>query len=267
MKLEEKQLFETFVASHPDFLGINTWRAGPDPPDVVATDSNGRLIGIELTEWLDVLQTTPSISKEENKMRWLTTLDSENHVPPKNFKYAQIWFRGVARFSKQDESPFRKEFYDLAALIDEKWEREMAGTPQKIWNDFSGYPTLGRHILHIRFEDQAPHKPARWIIGTPSGGAYDPRRGTEVLLERIEEKRSKPKYAELKTELGLAELVLLLHYGIRGIIHNWPIEGLNWKIEDSIREARESLKDNPGPFDHAFLYLAFNEGQLFTLFP
>ncbi len=72
---------------------------------------------------------------------------------------------------------------------------------------------------------------------------------------------------KLKAEHGLAELVLLLHYGIRGILHNWPFEGVNWKLEDTLREARKNLAKGSGPFDRVFLYLAFNEGQLFTLYP
>jgi hypothetical protein len=266
MKPEEKLLFETFIATHPEFLDIKTWTAGPEPPDITAIDSDARRIGIELTEWLDKQQTTPSIATEENQMRWLSALDSENHAPPRNFKYAQIWFRNGTRFSQREELSFSQEFYRLVAHVDENWEREMVGT-HKIWNDFSDYPTLGTQVYHVRFEDRAPYTPSRWVLGTPRGGAYDPRQATAALLQRIEEKRSKRNYARLKSEQGLAEFVLLLHYGIRGIQHNWPFEGVDWKLEDSVREARTYLVNSPGPFDRVFLYLAFNEGKLFALYP
>ena len=72
----------TFISTHPDFLDIKTWIPGPEPPDVIATDSRARLIGIELTEWLGERQTTPSVSDLENRMKWLSALDSENHAPP-----------------------------------------------------------------------------------------------------------------------------------------------------------------------------------------
>jgi hypothetical protein len=267
MKPEEKLLFETFIATHPDFLDIKTWIPGPEPPDIIGTDSHSRQIGIELTEWLDKRQTTPSVANQENQMKWLSALDTENHAPPQNFQYVQIWFRSGTRFSQREESPFRKEFYHLVVYIDDNWEREMAGTPQKIWNDFSNYPTLGKHISLVRFDDSASLKPARWALGTPRGGAYDPRWATDALLQRIEEKKNKPNYATVKAEYGLAEFVLLLHYGIRGILHNWPFKGVNWKLEDTLREARRNLVENPEPFDRVFLYLAFNEGQLFTLYP
>jgi hypothetical protein len=64
MKPEEKLLFETFLTTHPDFLDIKAWVPGPEPPDVIATDSHARKIGIELTEWLDKEQTTPSIANQ-----------------------------------------------------------------------------------------------------------------------------------------------------------------------------------------------------------
>src|SRR5258708_10984512 len=207
MKPEEKLLFETFLATHPAFLDLKSWIPGPEPPDVIATDSSARKIGIELTEWLDKRQTTPSVADQENQMRWLAARDTELREQPKSLQYAQIWLRSGMRFSKQEELSFCQEFYRLAAYVDDNWEREMAGIPQKIWNDFSTYPTLGKHVYLVRFEDRAPFKPGRWAVGTPKGGAYDPRRATEALLEGIDEKKGKPNYANLKAEHGLAELV------------------------------------------------------------
>ena len=112
-----------------------------------------------------------------------------------------------------------------------------------------------------------PFRPRRWATATPKGGAYDPKWATEALLERIEEKKSKPNYRNLKTQYGLAELVLLIHYGIRGLLHNAPFEGASWKIEDVVAAARANLAEDAGHFDRAFLYLAYNAGQLFLLYP
>jgi hypothetical protein len=267
MKPEEKLFWETFITVRPEFLAMKSWIPGPEPPDVIITDASDRKLGIELTEWLDKHQTTPSISTTENEMKWLNALDSENSPPPQHFQSAHLWFRSGTRFSQREKASFRKEFYELISHVDGRWEREMAGTPQKIWNDFSKYPMLGKHLHLIRFEDRMPFKPQRWALGTPKGGAYDPRWATVALLDRIEEKKSKPNYSNLKTQYGLAELVLLLHYGIRGLLHNAPFEGAGWKIEDAISEVRGSLAINSGPFDRVFLYLAYNEGRLFTLYP
>ena len=72
-------------------------------------------------------------------MKWLAVLDTENHTPPQNFQAVSIWFRSRTRFSQQEEASFRQEFYQLMSHVDRVWEREMADTPQKIWNDFSDY--------------------------------------------------------------------------------------------------------------------------------
>jgi hypothetical protein len=73
-------------------------------------------------------------------------------------------------------------------------------------------------------------------------------------------RKDKPAYANLKVQYGLAEFVLLLHRGIRGIMHNTPFEDINWTIQDVISEARIRLKENAGPFDRVSLYFAYNEG-------
>ena len=106
-----------------------------------------------------------------------------------------------------------------------------------------------------------------WIWGIPNGRAYDPRGATQALLGRIEEKKKKRNYANLKDDYGLSELVLLLHYDLRGIIHNAPFEGLNWEIEDVVGAANGNLTQNAGPFDRAFLYFDYNEGRLLILYP
>lgn len=86
-------------------------------------------------------------------------------------------------------------------------------------------------------------------------------------MAKIEAKITKPNYANLKVQYGLAEFVLLLHRGIRGILHNTPFGGINWTIQDVISEARTSLKESAGPFDRVFLYFAYNDGELLTLYP
>jgi hypothetical protein len=215
---EEKFFFETFMTVHPDFLEVKTWKPGPEPPDVILTDIHDRRVGIELTEWLDKRQTTASVTDRENEMKWLATLDTENSTPPQNFQAVYIRFRSRTRFSPQEAASFRKEFYELMSHVDGAWEHEMADTPQKICTDFSDYPTLHKHVHLIRFQDAMPLRPQRWAVATPKGGAYDPRWATEALLERIEEEKSKPNYRNLKTQDRLAELVLLIHYGIRGLL-------------------------------------------------
>jgi hypothetical protein len=94
MRPEEEQLFASLLKSQPNFLNVARWVPGPDPPDIVLTNVSGQQLGIELTEWLDTEQTTPSITKTDNKMQWLVGLDSESHKPPRNFQFVRIDFQG-----------------------------------------------------------------------------------------------------------------------------------------------------------------------------
>jgi hypothetical protein len=270
MKPEEKSLLENLLAIHRDFLGVKSWVEGPEPPDALVTDVQGRTIGVELTEWLSNEQTTPSIASQEREYGWFNVLGSEKHSPPLHFAFVTVRFRADMKAPQGQEDAFVREFYDLTSYVDESWEREMADNRQKLWNDFSKFPTVGKQVSLLRFMEHAALKPAngtKWVLGTPKGGAYDPRQATDALLDRIDEKKRKANYATLKSDYGLTELVLLVHYGIRGLLHNTPLEGLNWKLDDHVREAHANLAGDHGHFDRAFLYLAYNEGQLFTLYP
>ncbi|MGC2283176.1 MAG: hypothetical protein WA603_24400 [Candidatus Acidiferrales bacterium] len=154
--------------------------------------------------------------------------------------------------------------------VDSEWEREMAMTPQKIWNDFSDYPILRKHTHLIYFHEPAPvplSQGSRWVFSTAEGGAYDPKWATQALIETIQRKKTKPNYTTLKEELKLAEFVLLVHYGIRGLLHNTPFGGATSTLDATLSEARADLAKGSGPFDRVYLYLAYNEGQLFDLYP
>ena len=112
-----------------------------------------------------------------------------------------------------------------------------------------------------------PTTGAKWVISEAKGGAYDPKWALDALQARIDDKVNKPHYPQLKSDQNLSELVLLVHYGVRGIIHNTPFEGVNRKLDEVITEVRARLLQDHGPFDRVFLYLAFNEGRLIQLYP
>lgn len=196
MKPEETKLFETFVATHPDFLGCKSWVPGPNPPDVIIIDMSGSKFGVELTEWLNKSQTKKSIKQVDEDFERLTALDTENRRQPKNFAYAQLRFRHDVRFPARQREGFRREFFELISRLDKSWGEEMGQGAQKLWMDFTNYPTLGKHLFSVRFDDNLQYRPAkgsRWALGTPKGGAYDPRDSSGALLETIEAKEKKEK--------------------------------------------------------------------------
>ena len=270
MKSQERELFEIILKTYPKFLNQVHWEEGPDPPDVIITDGSGRKVGVELTEWLNPDQTTRSITIQENEIQWLLALNTEQYDVPKHFCPVQIRFRADVRFSKHELDLFRKEFYELVEYLDRHWIELFAGTPQTLWNDFTEYPTLRRRVqsfwLH-RNPVMRVNKGARWVVSEAKGGAYDPYWATHALLARIQSKTSKPEYASLKNDLKLDEFVLLLHYGLRGLLHNTPFEGVNRTLEHVLEDVRAFLSTQSGPFDRVFLYFAYNEGQMEQLYP
>jgi hypothetical protein len=269
MARKEIDLFKIALDAHPDFLNTRSWVPGPPnlPPDIIITDTHDRKLGLELTEWLDRDQTKPSISNQENEARWLEVLNAEARPQSKNFDYLQIEFHEPTRYRAQDEPALPKEFRGLISYVDQNWEQEMM-EPQRVWIDFTNYPTLQKHVSLILFQNLPREiEPVRWVLGTGKGGAYDARRMTGALLERIARKRNKTNYTNLKAQHELAEFVLFVHYGMKGLLHNTPVEGQNWKMRDVIVEARANLAKDHGPFDRVFLYLAYNEGELFHLYP
>jgi len=271
MKTDDRKLFQALLHDHPEFLDIVNWADGPDPPDIVATDRRDRLLGVELTEWLDSNQATHSITIEDHEMKWLEVVNQARRPPLRNISRVTISFRHDTKFKLAEAERFCREFHDLLERIDACWESEIVSEPFRIWQDFEEFPTLVRHVRHLWFPLIFQQMPAPeqgwWISGEAKGGAYDPHWAASALLERIRNKVGKPGYSKLKSGLGLSELILLVHYGIRGVIHNTPFKGVNQKAEDVLEEARGILRKDPGPFDRVFLYFAFNQGDLFVLYP
>ena len=103
--------------------------------------------------------------------------------------------------------------------------------------------------------------------GNSKGRSIRPPLGHGSFAGENRRKETQAELFRLEDAARLAELVLLVHYGIRGLMHNAPFEGASWKIEDVVAAARANLAEDAGHFDRAFLYLAYNDGQLFLLYP
>ena len=67
LRLEEKQAWSGFLSAAPLFAGeeVACWHQGPEPPDVLCTTVSGRVVGIELTAWVDQKQIHSGKKREE----------------------------------------------------------------------------------------------------------------------------------------------------------------------------------------------------------
>ncbi len=266
-KQAEIEIFDALRHDHPEFEGdVVRWEAGPDPPDFIGTRRDGTRIGIELTEWLDGRQASASIRRTEAQYVVSEILKTKPPARPRNFSVVQVSLRDGARLTKRHLDTFRGEFFQLIAQLDANWEQLLSGYPLPMWTDFSGYPTVAKYVSSLLFHTSPVigRTLGHWIIFGPTGGAYTPRWAAKALLSRIE---TKTRYRGLATTYGLAELILVVHYGLKGILHNTPYTGLNFGLNEIVQEVTVLLRKNHTTFQRVYLYFALNEGPLIQVWP
>ena len=91
LRLEEEQAWSGFLSAAPLFAGekIACWHQGPEPPDVLCTTVSGRVVGIELTVWVDQEQIQSGKIRERFETAYLSNVASERESRPANIGW--IW--------------------------------------------------------------------------------------------------------------------------------------------------------------------------------
>ncbi len=267
-KPDEQAALNSLRASHPDFEGVKDWQRGNDPPDFTGTRPSGEKIGLELTEWLDSERaTTSSISRTDAEYQWLEGLATEKWPAPKSFDRVVLQFKRSVKFNRHHATEFRDDFETLVKEADEKIDRSML--LQEVSN-LSLYATLSRYVRRVFFE-QLPEKyrsalGQRWVA---TGGRFypnDPQKMARTFLETVERKISKRNYKGLIEREGLKELLLVVHFGIRGLLHLGPSVAVA-PTTPLLGAVRSGLGSGAGPFAKVYLYLVLNDGPLYLIFP
>lgn len=275
-KTNERAVLDSLLESFPGFLqGGLSWMPGPEPPDFIATSAAGQRLGLEMTEWLNEGQTSLSISNQDSRFKLLKALDSEHSDCPKPLTRVIICDRLDVPFRTQDRAEYVREVYRFINDHAPEWH---ANDPIGIWkvSNLSGYPVLTRycHCIALYGPRRLVTTPSglpwngpgnAWIQFEPVGGVYDPKWSANALQLRIQAKTC--KYSGIHHEQKLKHFALLVHFGIRGIVHNTPYKGRNARLEDAAIQAHRCLLIDRGAFDSAYLYMNFNGGKLIKLFP
>jgi len=227
---------------------------GQDPPDF----RNGQ-IGLELVEWLNGDQMRAAKTRESlrDHLYQILAKDCDEYYRTRNFRDAFLT-PGMDRIRAKDEPALRKQFFELAANVDDNW----FSNPDRLGNSYSpcrsdltAYPLVARYF-DVRFRGGEPHG-LPWIHPAGDGGAYDPADSVNSLIAAIEGKLTTYSTPERRQHLnmqGVAELNLLVHGGFNVHAYNTPtapftLEEICHKVSDSY--GRHSIR---GVFDRVWFF-------------
>jgi hypothetical protein len=178
-----------------------------------------------------------------------------------------LQFKRSVKFNKLYATEFRDDFEALVREADGKIDR--SALSQEVSN-FSRYATLNRYVKCVFFE-QLPEKyrsalGQRWV-GT--GGRFysnDSHKMARTFVETVERKISKRNYKGLSEREGLQELILVVHFGIKGLLHLGPSVAVT-PMTALLSAVRSRFGIGAGPFAKVYLYLVLNAGPLYLVFP
>jgi hypothetical protein len=263
----EAAVFRAFRNAEPLFAGetIVNWTQPQDPkdwPDVTASLSSGRKVGVEMGEWLHEKETGAAITRERHADSVLAAIRDQGGNPLKNI--AHVWVRPSKKVADKDAPAFREQFLACVSSADNHWPYA------QFWNTYTlreeklvAYPALQRYVEEIQMFPRARFKdwpPTPWVSVPPHADSYSPDTMLSSLLRLLREKRA--HYSSTGT--GFDHLSLLLYYD-RAALYNSPVEAMNWTIDDVADVVRKALDSNPAPFDSIYLFFAVEDGRAFKV--
>ena len=276
----EKLVFESFLRAYPDFAGerIKEWdvveewygKRGlappPDPfnkrPDIIARTVSKKKIGIELKSWLIQQQIGEARRRERIQDN---ILEAIGKPPNETQSIGYVWlYPKQVHFDARDSEVFRHQLLCQIAKADDEMIRRPASEELSTYDieDFCDFPLLRKYLHRIRFRPSARSRGTiRWIRFPDASRHHSPREMLEssesaLLSHRIDERYNK----DLKKQVGLHEVYLLVHYDFKAFAYNTPFDSPGFGFKEAANFARESLNSDGGYFDRIFLF-HFLSGQ------
>jgi len=275
----EKLIFASFLEADPepgdeivDWDVVEDWYAkrGLEPPaapfdkrpDIIAVTKSRRKIGVELKSWVNREQITEARKQEriqENIQKALGELP-----PNKTEQIGCVWLDPKqVRFDGRDAAAFREQLFQLINEVDEEWSEKPASRQNSFEDrrDFSRFSVLKKYLKGARFHP-ATRSPLNhgWILFPSPGGHYSPNEMRETLKTALLAHRSDKKYKGLRTNVGLDEVYLLVHYDFKAFAYNTPFDAPGFGFEHAAEFAARVLDDSGGYFDRIYLF-HFLSGQ------
>jgi hypothetical protein len=275
LRTDESMAWSGFLAAAPCFAGedIAAHGDGPDPPDVLCTGVSGKLIGVELTKWVEHDQVTEGRGRELLENSYLKIIGSEKEPRPVHIGRVFLHDKSM-RIRQNDALSFRAQLFDFLASENAKplpslnpqssipvgyWDRVQTWcTPQGApVSDFTAYPMLDKYLNDVWiFPREIREKlPARmpWILFESPGGAYTEQWMVQAAVDRILDKISKYQLDDIRVRHGLGEFDLLCYYCDEALLHNTPIHTVNFGYSELAEKVKQALATAPGVFDRIFL--------------
>lgn len=271
--VSEKFIFDSFLKTYPDFADepIQEWDAVEDwydkrglesptapfdkRPDIIAVTTSGRKIGVELKSWVNREQITEARKEERIRDNILKAIGKQ---PPNETQHiGYVWLSPKqVRFEAQHASDFKTQIFRLVEQIDNTWSQRPKGD-QNRWqdiSDFSGSPILEKYLDSARFHPASRRLNIRWILFPSPGGFYSPNDMRETLRSSLHDHRNDERYKDLKTQVGLDEAYLLVHYDFKAFAYNTPFDAPGFGFKEAADLASRELGGDGGYFDRIFLF-------------
>lgn len=269
----EKLIFASFLAAYPELAReIEEWDvveewyvkrllvppAAPFDkcPDVIALTKSGKKIGVELKSWVNRDQIAAARKQERIQENILKAIGKQ---PPNKAKHISfVWLAPKqVRFNADDAAKFREQLFALIDQVDRRWP-QMPASDQPLRQDiveFANFPILGKYLNGVRFH-RVSRRPLKiqWILFPSPGGFYSPNEMRETLRNSLAVYKTDERYRDLRRNVGLDQIYLIVHYDFKAFAYNSPFDAPNFGFEQAAEFASNTLNGDGGNFDKIFLF-------------
>jgi hypothetical protein len=284
----EKFIFDSFLKVCPEFAGepirewdvVDKWYADralaqpPKPfdkrPDIIALTVSGKKIGIELKGWVNQEQIAEARERERIQDEILRAIGKQPPNETENIGY--VWLSAKhMRFDVRDAADFRDQLFRLIARVDNDWTRK-PGFEQMCVGDvdrFEEFPLLKKYLHRIRFRPATRSRgTVRWIRFPDASRHYSPAEMLETLESSLLSHGRDERYNDLKAQVGLDEVFLLIHYDFKAFAYNTPYKTPDVGFEEAATFASQVVNGDGNFFDRVFLFHFLpGEETAYEIFP
>jgi hypothetical protein len=271
----EKLIFDSFLKASPNFAGepiaewdvVEDWygKRGLEPPpypfdkrpDVIALTASGKRIGIELKSWVNREQITEARKQERIQDNILKAI-GEPRNDAKHIR--EVWLDAEQiKFDAREAAAFREQLLRLIKEVDDRTKQPPV--PERFFrdqDDFAKYPLLGKYLKGACFNPRGRRSVKTHWISFPRSpypsGFYSPNTMRETLKGALLAHKNDERYKDLKTQVGLDEVYLLVHYDFKAFAYNTPFDAPNFGFKEAAQLASNVLDGDGGNFDRVFLF-------------